>query len=617
MPDSFLKLFSEKKTRAIRSLVFFAVFYLYLWCGVETHLLYHGGGQVRNFPHFFRGWEFFGELMLRPGGLVEYLSAFLAQFFYFSEAGAFVVTVQAWLFFVCTNTIIKAFGADRLRWVRFLPPILLLIPYTQYIYQFLAATALLTGLLFVCLYLKTASQNRFARLIVFMLLSVVLHAMAGGVYLLFVLICIFYELLCRRCGWMVLLYLLSAFVGPYAMGIFVFDASDLNIFTYLLPFSRIINVRQPRQETIVALYLVYVLLLLVVLVLRFWQDKAGPKAMAKIFSWYWQNNKLRWLIDSLILLVATGSVVVFFYDSTQKRYFEVDYYASRRMWPKTIEVSRQVSSNFRVTNAVDRALYHTGRLNSDGFSLSQHVDALLMESSKFELNYWWKIGTYIDLGLMNPAERQLNEAIELYGPQPVLIKRLALVNMVKNNISAAKVYLGALSRTLFEAEWAKDYLSLIASDPELLTDKRIQHLRSMMPTEDLISTGFKFEELMLTLLAANKQHRMAFEYLMMWYLLKKDLEKFADNIWRMADFDYQSIPTHWEEAILTYTFSRKIDIDLHDRRVSPRSRLRFDGFIQIVNRYRGDRKAAFKDLSGRYGNSYFFYHMYGFSGMQR
>ena len=110
MSASFEKLLGKGFNRTIQSSVFFLLFYLYLWLYIDLKLIYHGGGMIMTFPVFFRGWVFFREFTSYPGGIVESLSAFLSQFFYYSWAGALVVTVQA-LFssvvfcgFVCGNS---------------------------------------------------------------------------------------------------------------------------------------------------------------------------------------------------------------------------------------------------------------------------------------------------------------------------------------------------------------------------------------------------------------------------------------------------------------------------------------------------------------------------------
>jgi hypothetical protein len=61
----------------IRSLIFFTGFFLYLLLIVDLRLIYHGAGEITNFPSFFKGWAFFREFLSYPGVPVEYVSAFL------------------------------------------------------------------------------------------------------------------------------------------------------------------------------------------------------------------------------------------------------------------------------------------------------------------------------------------------------------------------------------------------------------------------------------------------------------------------------------------------------------------------------------------------------------
>ncbi|HSW02195.1 MAG TPA: hypothetical protein VLI39_18670, partial [Sedimentisphaerales bacterium] len=45
--------------------------------------------------------------------------------------------------------------------------------------------------------------------------------------------------------------------------------------------------------------------------------------------------------------------------------------------------------------------------------------------------YWHAFDTLIDLGLMNQAEKNLTECLETFGEQPLILERLATVNLVK------------------------------------------------------------------------------------------------------------------------------------------------------------------------------------------
>jgi len=231
--------------------------------------------------------------------------------------------------------------------------------------------------------------------------------------------------------------------------------------------------------------------------------------------------------------------------------------------------------------------------------------------------FWGVFDTYLDLGQINKAEYSLLMCIEANGQRPLLLKRLAFVNMVKGNIGAASVYLGALKKTLFDADWAKDRLEKIERDPNLSTDEEIQQLRSMIPTidRDFQPTN---DNILLDLLDKNRHNRMAFEYLEAFYLLTNQHDKFVENLVRLNDFDYTGIPRVYEEAILLYSYTKKTKVEIPGREISAESRERFNNFLKVLfGKYGGDKKAAFYELAGTYGDSYFFYSAYGLSGMKQ
>jgi hypothetical protein len=290
------------------------------------------------------------------------------------------------------------------------------------------------------------------------------------------------------------------------------------------------------------------------------------------------------------------------------------------MWPQVLEVSvRYPHNNKYINHAVNRALYHTGRLGDDMFVYMQQPSALMLsDEAENPVRRWKLFDTYIDLGHMNLAESMLVLCMEeKYGERPIFLKRLALINMVKGNLGAARVCLGALSKTLFNADWARNCLKKINTDPNMSTDKEVQYLRSIMPAIDRDFESIN-ENVFLDLLARNKHNRMAFEYLMGFYLLTGQFDKFAGNLNRLDDFDYGRIPRVYEEAILFCNYVRKAKIELPGREISAESRERFISFRNIyIGRYRTNDKAALKELSRDYGDSYLFYCLYGQSGMKK
>jgi len=623
MLGSLRKLSSRDIGGASRSLIFFVIFYLYLWLGVDLRLIYGCTEVITNFPVFYKGWAFFRSFLSHPGGLVEYTAAFLSQFFYIDWAGALVVTIQAWLMSVCIGCILKAVNLSHLRWLRFIPPILLLITYTQYTYHFITMMAFLVVLVFVYLYLRITPflTSNAGRLIVFLALSVILYTIAAGVYLLFALLCAIYELFFRRRWLSGLLYLLSAVVVPYFEGVLVFGVNIIDAFSDLSPFSWKILSFDNRRKLIVAIYILYLFLPLTILVSGFWQKIQNPKIQNRLNSWLKKSKLttgppvLTWMIESLVLFAIAFAAVFFSYDTEKKTLFVIDYYADQRMWPQLLRIARRHPNNYFVVNAVNRALFHTGRLSYDMFSWPQHPDTLFLSNEEYKYAYWKKLGVYLDIGLVNMAENALTESLEGLGERPIILKWLALINMAKANYDSARIYLGALSKTLFHAGWANNYLERLKSDPNLSENKEIQRLRSVNMEDDYAFTSHhNIEATLLKLLEKNRQNRMAFEYLMSWYLLTGRLEKFVQNLDRLDDFGFSQFPRLYEEAMLVYVYSARKPVNLRGRLLSDESRQRFDGFNQVLNDYGKNKQAAFNQLAKDYWDSYIFYYVYGRQG---
>ncbi len=629
------------RTIALCSL-FFILYYLYLWQVVDPRLIYHEGGNGWDFPVFYIGWEFFRRFISYPGGLAAYVSAFWAQFFYIGWAGALVATVQAWLLWLCTGVIVRAASGRRIRWVGFVGPILLLTLYARYVYPFVyehdvypfdIAMDLLIVLGLACLYMMTTSRARPVNLAMFVVLSIIVYVVAGGVYLLFSAVCGLYELLFRRRLAIALIFLVTPVMAAYVVSKVFFNINAVDAFNGFMP-----RFFGGDTLTLTVVYALYLLLPLTLVglwfadllhkggkVLSIPSTAAGsPKATKKIEQGrlgrlrVWLGGESAATVAPLLAIIASLLVAYFYHNTKLKAMIAVDYYASRGMWSKVLETAGPYQHNKLINHSIDLALYHTGRLGNDMFTYSQVPGALMLsKESETPIRWWRSFDTYIYLGHMNIAESILSFCMETYGERPVVLRRLALVNIVKGNTGAAKVCLGALSRTLFDADWAKDYLEKIERDPNLSTDEEIQRLRGMVPETNREFKSLD-ENLFLDLLDKNRGNRMAFEYLAAHYLLTGQLDKFAGILDRLDDFDYKAIPRSYEEAILLYNYINNKKIELPSRKISQESVKRFNGFNHTyMSVYGGDKARAFDKLAKNYGNSYFFYYIYGYSGMEK
>jgi len=626
------KLLFQNTGKTIRSFLFFIIFFLYFWVEVDLRLIYHTAGQFTYFPVFFRGWDFFREFLSHPGGLVEYLSGFLAQFLFFSFTGAVVVTLLAWLLCLCTDKIIKAIDAPAFSCIRFVPPILILIIYGQYVHFFVTTVGALTALLFVNLHLKIRTETKFT-VLVLLLESVFLYYIAGGAFLLFAATCAIYELFFGRRWWNCFFCLLFAVTIPYIVGAVMLQVNSIDVFTYLLPTSWRIDVIPGASRMIEAVYILYLVIPLTALAIGLWQpfvrccrfcfnrlkmagpgsDKDGQETRgnlpARMLSWYRNTVVTKWVFGSLFLLIITAAAVLFFRDNERKALFEVDYYLYHEMWPEVLEAAEKHLDNPLILHAADEALFHTGRLGYDLFKFHRNrrnTDVLLLTSNRLSMNFWNIGNISLRIGLINLAEHYFIIALENNGRLPVILKQLAYVHMIKGNIDSARVFLKALSKSLFHTRWANNYLAQIEADPNLSGDAEIQRLRSLIMEKDRPFQHGQF--LGYVSLLERKENLMAFEYLMAISLLEKKCGTIVKNLHRLRDYQYSEIPRLYEEAILVHEYVTKDKVDLHGYQISQATQERYKTIIEAEEVY-GNKELAMKELSKIYGDSFILYYI--------
>ncbi len=613
-----------------RDLLFFTLLYLYLWLVVEPHLIFHGSDRITNFPSFYRTWSFFTSHLSRPGGLVEYLSAFLSQLFYFSWLGALVITTQAWAFRLLAGCLLKSTGFQKWHVLAYAPALLLMVTYGRYTYFFPTTMALLCALAPACVYVCLAAKRTpVIGVTSFLGLSLACYYAAGAAVLVFALMCTILELSLSGRRRLAVLYALAAGGWPYVFGVKVFGADVGNAYGDLLPVSwKLLHFAARRRgvEIVCVLYLLVPALTAVGgIKSALWttEQRAGkvkesrkPKD-ARIDRWRTIPSRCvespicRWPARIIALVAVGAAVACGSFDRAQKTHFAVDYCAYHKMWPEVLRESRQGCDDPSVMHAVNRALYHTGRLGSDMFAWPQNPTYLLLAGPEHRWAYWQNFAAHLELGFLNFAENALMECLAGLGDRPMLLQQLALINMVKGNPGTARIYLHKLSATLFHGNWARRYLHLLEEDPDLVTDRNVQALRSIAMEEDYPALALSAEGMLSRLLEKNGKNRMAFEYLMAWYLSNRQLTRFIKRLEELSDLGYETLPRHYEEAIMVYTATARTTIQL--RGYEPREEVQKEmkHFLEVLQSHGGDRQTARADLAKQHGNTYAFYNVYG------
>ncbi len=604
----------------VRGVAFFALLYLYLWSLVDVGLVYYAHEVTTEFPVFLRGGAFLKDFLLYPGGLLEYASAGVSQYFYYGWAGALIVAVVAALLCLFGRLFIEAATGVRIRVLHYVPALIVLVLYSGYSHQLTACLVVLSAAMLACAYSWLPLRNGAARVAVFALLCGVLHYVAGGAYLLFGLMCVLVEALRRR-KWLPAVACLAVTAAvPYVVGRRIMLVPTAAAYVRLLPFEG-----KATWQTGVLLLGLLSFYVLAPAALAAWRATAAARAARAEAGAQGPPGKLLWWAETGALVVAAGLCAALSYEGGLRTVLRIERYARAEEWPELLGEARRLPEGWYDLSVgwhVNRALYHTGQLPYQMFSFPQSELHLLPSDAAFA-DYRMPDTVFADfadvlfeLAAVNTAEYMGCRALEFVGDRPFLLRRLALISIAKREPEAARILLGSLSRDLIMGGWARRCLARLQADPTLSDDAEIQQARSAMVVKDTI--GFApFEQMLLELLEANGHNQMAFEYLMAYYLLMRDLDGVVANIGRLDDFDYPLIPRHYEEALALYALAKGTAGDFGKRTVGWETWSRLGEFNLILERFGGNAAAARQAAAPEFGDSYFFYYKFGVSGVTR
>jgi len=600
----------------VRSMAFFALFYLYLWLVVDVGLVYYAHEVTTEFPTFLRGTAFLKDFLMYPGGLLEYASAGISQYFYYGWAGALIATIVAALLCLLGWLFVAAGAGVRTRLLHYIPALIVLVLYSGYLHQLTACLVVLSALALACAYSWLPMRNGPLRLAVFVLLVGGLHYVAGGAYLLFGLLCALFEVLHRGRWALAGACLAATGVVPYVIGRQIMLVPAAAAYGRLLPLQG-----QGIWQTAVLLPGLWSFYVLAPPAVAVWRAVAVAKAGRAATEPGRPPGRLRWRAGTAALLAVAALCAALSLEPGLRTLLRIERDARERKWPELLREARQLDKHdLAVGWHVNRALFHTGQLPYQMFCFPQSELHLVPSDAAFkryrmpDIVYVGFADLLFELGRVNTAEYLAYRGLEFVGERPFLLQRLALISLAKRETEAARILLGSLSRDLIMGDWARRYLARLEADPTLSADEQMQHIRSLMLVKDTIGFG-PIEQMLLDLLERNPRNRMAFEYLMAGYLLTRDLDGLVANIGRLEDFSYPHIPRHYEEALALHALAGGTTLELGNRTIRWETLSRLGEFNAILKRFGSDTAGAREAAAPEFGDSYFFYFKFGISGV--
>jgi hypothetical protein len=556
-------------------------------------------------PVFFKGVDFLGDFLKIPGGLVNWLSALLMQFWFSDFLSALFLAVCFWLVGFLTRKWIETLTENRpIHTFHLIPVCLLLVLYSNYDFDLSATLAIIINLFFLVLFIRWSPKKPGSRIGLVLVTTVLLYWITGGAFLIFAVLCGLEDLLFRRKIVSGLLLLLISALLPFVASISVFLITLKQAYLHNLTFEN------PIESWIIAYSLpAFFLLTLIIASIAKLPGIRKPFQKLARFPYVW-----KWAAGTLLLVSGTILLAKESTSDIKKLVLQVNHAVSEEHWTDVLELTQHSTNETPLLLCqTNLALFQTDKLLDSMFAYPQSkgIAGLLMNQTwclawpEEASNVSWK------LGLVNESQHWAHEALEHRGPTPDLLKRLGIVYMMKSDYKAANRFFLNLKKVPFNEKTAENLIRLNENPSELALTSEYKYIYSCMPVEDLISVGGPSLLEMELLLKQNPKNKMALEYLIACYLLNGNVKEIWKHISEIGATTFFKIPRHVQEALMVNAaLTPKFDLNQLKKIVHPLYYNRFVEYEQIFRKHKGNKYSAQQDLKIRFGDTYWYYLMY-------
>jgi hypothetical protein len=594
---------SRRGWRLAGPIVFLAAVFAYVLIVIDPRLLYHayiaelpGRGTRIVFPEFFLGGDFVRDFLLLPGGLTEYLGAFLSQLFYFPVVGSLILTCVAAGVMWLTAGLARRFNWEHTKMLACVPILVLMVIWSRYTFHLADQLALLLALVSARLYVGV--QRPVRRGLSLVLGAGVIYYLIGGPLVLVLVMCGLFELLIKRNRILAGLNLVLAIALPLLASMLLADVGFIEALVRLVgplpleyPTEKLTG--SWEQFLAVGLYGYFLFLASEPIWLSEQETDAGeeelepspsnPSALKRV---------LRVAVVVLLFVALGGGALVASYDRQAGRILRINYYAKTQQWDALLACAERCppeSLHVGSIRQINRALFETGQMGDRAFAFPQASRGLLPDVSLEELSFGPEY-SLLALGAVNQAEHLAAESLAVRGPTPHALRVMAIAFLTKGEPDAARVFLNYLSRDLIQGPWAREQLAKLDAGSSMSDDPEISRFRSAMLSEQIIHMNRGVPTLLRH--AETGTNRMAFEYLMTHYLIRRQLDDAVELLETGRHF-YDNLPVHYGEAVILCSLARGSapDSDLNIDDVCSQARARAEWFAKLLDRHRYDLDA--------------------------
>lgn len=491
---------------------------------------------------------YFLERIVLPGGLADYISEFLVQFYYMPVLGGTIIALLLMSIQAISWGLMKQYGMKAVfpgYLLSFVPSIVLWCAMgdQNLLLSFVVALsgALLMG------WIHNRFHNRLVKVVFELVSTALVYWFLGPVVFLYAALMIGDTLMKGKQNGHILSSLgYSACLLILTVAWVLLTTQSLQYPLYRI-FSGLNYYRYPGTVSPLPLGV----MIWTVVVVFFGMVPDGHAWIKKL-----QQSKVVMALAYVLVIVASWFGIKASFDEMTYDLIDYDFLVRTEQWDKIIEKAEKKPATTPLSvSCVNLALSQKGQLADRLFEFYQNGgEGLFPTFTRDMISPVSTAEIFFRLGMVNDAERYMfeaQEAIPNYRKSARLTRRIIECEIINGNYQVAAKLLRRLQKTLFYSNWANQTIALLGNEKAINQHPIYGKLRKYREKkQDFLFSDREMDQ-MLGLLFLNDNHnKMAYEYLVCYELLQRDMEKFMQYYPLGRFVDYDHIPRSFQEILI-------------------------------------------------------------------
>ena len=491
---------------------------------------------------------YFLECIVLPGGLADYISEFLVQFYYMPVLGGAIIALLLMGIQAAVWGLMKQYGARHDfpgYLLSFLPGIALWCAMGDQNVLLSYVVALFGAL--VIGWIHNRFHNRLVKVVFELVSTALVYWFLGPVVFVYVVLMIGDTLKnAKQKG--------NVFSGiGYSAVILILTIAWILLTTQTLqyPLYRIFAGLNYYRYPGAISPLPFVVMVWAVVIPFLGMIPCHRKSLQKL-----QQSKVVMALSYVLVIVASWFGIKASFDEMTYELIDYDFLVRIEQWDKIIEKAEKKPATTPLSvSCVNLALSQKGMLADRLFEFYQNGgEGLFPTFTRDMISPVSTAEIFFRLGMVNDAERYMfeaQEAIPNYRKSARLTRRIIECEIINGNYQVAAKLLRRLQKTLFYSNWANQMMALLGNEKAINRHPIYGKLRKYREKkQDFLFSDQEMDQ-MLGLLFLNDNHnKMAYEYLMCYELLQRDMEKFMQYYPLGRFVGYDHIPRTFQEILI-------------------------------------------------------------------